>query len=692
MALVRIHPTLGYLTVYLAAVGLERLALPEDSGLAFFWPAAGVAALWMLSGRTRGRVLLDGALVVLGTTVLDVLMGVDVVPAVLLGLANASVGATFRRTSSLLEGRPFWGQLPRRLAGPRDLWGLGIASTAAALISAVPGVLAVLAESGSLTWDTPAGWVARTACSAFIVVAAVLGLLTTLLRAHARRGWSAIMTPAPRRFWGVELVAVGTISLGSAGVVFGSTQARPIAFVMIVASTWIGSRFSPAVGGLYTIVLGTMAALCTQSGRGPFQPIGDPTTQSIIVQVYVLVTAVIVLLLSLGASERAALLARVVESEARATSRADLVDAVTTVMNDGLVVVDANGSVLLSNPAAEALAGIGEDVPRVGTPQEHGFVRPDGTAPAAEDLPRSRALRGEFVSPTDLLRIDPQTGQQTMLSVSAMPLHQADPEAPAVAVLVMRDVTKSRAQSRELQNFAGVVAHDLKTPLTGVVSWAEILEEQLDDAGIAPEHPLRASLQRISGSADRMADLISDLLNFTQTQNAELTLEPVSLDEMVDQIARDLRGTHHQEIPLVEHGLLGHVMADRILVRQLFTNVIGNAVKYVAPGVVPHIVIGSAPIDDMLEIWVSDNGIGINDLDLGRVFDTFFRAASSTQDYPGTGLGLAICARMVERHGGRISARKGLDGQGTTMLFTLPVYVPGPLTDEVDAELFSATS
>jgi signal transduction histidine kinase len=99
--------------------------------------------------------------------------------------------------------------------------------------------------------------------------------------------------------------------------------------------------------------------------------------------------------------------------------------------------------------------------------------------------------------------------------------------------------------------------------------------------------------------------------------------------------------------------------------------VIGNAVKYVAPGVNPHISIEASLTGEMLEVSVSDNGVGIPDHDIGRVFDSFFRA-SSTLDYPGTGLGLAISAHTVERHGGRISALNRSGGQGTKIVFTLP--------------------
>jgi signal transduction histidine kinase len=681
------------MTVYLVALGVERLTVRDVTATAYFWPACGVAALWMLSGRTRGQVVLDAALHVLSTAVLDVLLGLDLLPAVLFGLANLAVGGIIRHASSVTERLSCWGPLPRRLAGTRDLWNLGLAAVVAAVASAVPGLLGVLAESGSPSSAEVTLWVVRSACSTFLVVASVLSLLTAVLRAHARHGPGAMFTASPRGHWRLELAMLIAVSSVSAVVIFGSHGALPVAFLMIMVSTWAGSRFSPAVGGSYAILLSSLAALCTQVGRGPFGSIEDPTARAVVIQVYALMTTVIVLMLSLGTAERAALLARALESEARASERADLVDAVTTVMTDGLVVVDANLDVLLSNPAAGRMAGVVATSSQDSTAQSFGVFRLDGSTPPLEELPRARALRGEFVPPTDVLCIDPKTGEQRILSISSAPLPPTGPGRPAMAVIVMRDVTKLHAQRRELESFAGVVAHDLKAPLTGVVSWAEILEEQLEDAAVADGVEMLASISRIRGSADRMTNLISDLLAYTQARDAELSVESVPLDELVDQIARELQDTHHDEIPVVEHAPLGRVMADPTLVRQLLTNVIGNAVKYVAPGVTPRVVIGSAPVDEMLEIWVSDNGIGIPDRDLGHVFDSFFRA-SSTRDYPGTGLGLAICARTVERHGGRISARKGQGGQGTSMIFTLPLDTTPPPSDspQPGLERVSATS
>jgi signal transduction histidine kinase len=503
------------------------------------------------------------------------------------------------------------------------------------------------------------------------VVAAVALTFAVARRAGPYSTFSNALTAQPRRHSALELVAATALTVGSGFLVFSAPATLPIAYVMIATSAWIGLRFTPAVGALHSFGFGTLALLCTFAGWGPFGSVDDLGQRAIMVQFFVAVTAVIVLMLAFGVSERLALTTQLRASEATATRRADLVDAVTSVMVEGLVVIDASGEILLSNPAAELMAGSATAVPRV-TASDRGFFRLDGSDVPAGELPHARALLGESVPPTDLLRIDPQTGQQRILSVSAAPLHPPTSEEPAVAVLVLHDVTKARGQQRELESFAGVVAHDLKSPLTGMISWAEILDEQLNETTIISPHDLRTSVSRIRSSADRMDHLISDLLAYTQAHSAELAVEPVSLDAMVDQIALDLADTHRAEVPVVEHVPLGHVMADQTLVRQLLTNLIGNAVKYVAPGVIPHIVIGSAPMEGMLEVWVTDNGLGIPDRDLGRVFDTFFRV-SSTQNYPGTGLGLAICARTVDRHGGRISARKGPDGQGTTMIFTLPL-------------------
>ena len=654
MALVRLYAPLGYLTAYLAAAALGRLTVVDGSGLALFWPAAGIAALWMLRGTTKRQLGLDAGLLLVGTTCLFLVLGVKPDTAALFGIANLVQGFGVRVVLTRLRQQPLVGPITLTITAPRTLLKLALASMAASVLSLPFATTGLWLTSGE--WSVVNGWVVRNYSSTFVVTAAALTIFGALQdRGHARpHGW---LTVEPRRHVGLELSLALALTMAAGLLVLTSPRQLPIAYVMIASSAWIGLRFSPPVGAVYSVSFGTTALLCTLAGWGPFGLVEDPMTRAIAAQFFVAVTTMIVLMLSFGVSEHVRLTGRLRESEARASKRADLLDAVTTVMTDGLSVIDTDGTVLLTNPAGERMTGLPVGSPRMESLPAHGIFNVDGSEANAAELPRARALRGEMVPAMDLLRIDPQTGQQAILSVSAAPL-KTTPDEPAAAVIVLHDVTKLRAQRRELENFAGVVAHDLNGPLAGVISWAELLEEQLNETVMVDGQALHTSVRKIRTTADRMANLIADLLAYTQAQSAELSLQSVCLDDMVAQIARDLHDTFHLEIPVVESTHLGSVLADPTLVRQLLTNLIGNAVKYVAPGVTPRIAITATRTADMLQIRVSDNGIGIPDQDLGRIFDSFFRA-SGTQGYPGTGLGLAICAQTVERHGGRISARRG---------------------------------
>jgi signal transduction histidine kinase len=686
MAHLRVPTSLGYLATYVVAMVVGMGTVQSGTGLAFFWPATGVAALWLLRGRNRDQVLLDAALLLAATVTVDLVHDLTPVAAVLYGLANLLMAVTVRLSSARFEFLSFWERLPRRVAGKSDVRALGLSSFAGAVVSLPIALAATYVQTDSFIRGFGLAWVARNTCSTFVVVASVLAILTTLFRSHAHRGWAARLASESRPHWQLELVVAASISLGATGVLFGSTRQLPIAFMLLLVATWIGYRFSPAVGGSYAIILSVVTVLCTEAGRGPFGAMVDPTARAVVVQIYALATTVMVLFVSLGVAERSALLARVVDSEARATSRAELLDAVMNLTPDGLAVVESTGKLVMLNPAGQVLAG--RDGPaRINDQGDPDFYQPDGSLLAPEDVPSVRALRGEVVTAEDMVRIDPGTGSQTILSVSAAPLDRPEAQGGRLAVVSIHDVTTERAHRRELQAFAGTVAHDLKTPLTGIGSWAEILGDQLDALGCDVAQA-RTSLRRIESSANRMEQLISDLLAYSQAQSATLAAVPLSLTGMVEAVARELRETNDVIPPVIDFKPLGRVLADRVLVRQLLSNVMGNAVKYVAPGDQPHIVVSSKTVGDMLEVRVADNGIGIPRAERGRIFDSFYRASSSG-DYPGTGLGLAICARAVERHGGRISARGGLDGRGTTVVFTLPLDCDPlvfPTQDEIDAD------
>ena len=692
MAPARIRLLVGCLVGYLAAVVLGRLAVLQDTGLALFWPAAGVAALWMLRGRTAREVTLDGALL-MATTAAYFAWAVGPLAGLALGVANLGQGLVVRLLHARITRRPFAGDQVAGIGTAWDMLRLAAVSVAAGAAGALPGSLAVEASGGTFSWMVPVTWVVRNACGTFVVAGAVLAVVSARREQHRGRPQ---LTSEPRRGSGVELAAVLAITVLAGVVVFSAPAGMPLAFLLIGTSSWVGFRFSPAVGAVHSLVFGSLVLVCTLLGWGPFGAVDDLALRALVVQSFVALTTALVLMLALGVAEKAALHARLRASEASATARAELLDAVTESITDGICVSDSWGHVVLANSAAAELAGNDGHGHHVHDPDDPGFLRPDGTRVPLQDLPHARALRGERVDAVDVVRVDPVTGLERVLQTTAVPLHHTAPpaspdategvEAGPLAVVLLHDATRDRAEKRILENFAGVVAHDLKGPLTGVLSWSEMGREQLARAGDPDAvDSARGSLDRIHRSAVQMNQLITDLLDYTLAGSAELHLVEHSLDDVVDQVVADLH-TADGEPPLVEHGVLGHVLADALLTRQLITNLLGNAVKYVDPGTRPHVVVEAVRRGDQLQVQVTDNGVGIPSVERGRVFDSFFRSSSTTGAYPGTGLGLAICARAVQRHGGSISAREGRDGVGTTMTFVLPAAATptvAPAPDDV---------
>ncbi len=662
--------TLGYVAAYVAALVVGRQTVVDTHQLAAFWPAAGVAALWLMRARGTAQLAMDTLLLLVATVVADTVMGVQGLATLLLfAAANAFHGLVVRWCAARLEVRPFRGELRRRLASTRDLLDLGATAIVASLASAPLGLLAAWASTGRWSWWIGLTWVVRNGSATLVVVAAALAVMTAWRR-EADLPWRRRLALTPDRRPGAapELAVVLLGSLGIGLSVF--TADTPIAFVLIVSAVWIGLRFSPVVGTLHTLGIGALAVTCTVLGLGPWGAFTDQMLRAVVVQLFVALHCMITLTLALGVADRTRLLARARASEARATSQAQLLHAVTTTMAEGIAVLDADRCVVMSNPAVARLTGLTAETGTAGTAEDYGFSTAEGHPLPLSNRITERVLRGERVVGEDLLRVDPESGAPRMLEVSAVPLHLSDRPEETLALLVVRDVSEQRAHQRELEGFAGVVAHDLKTPLNGVKSWAELLGDQLDDLEVDTS-PARRSLAHVRGSAERMQRLIDDLLAFTLSQSADLRPRPVDLDQLVDDLSRALDEASPTDDPQVLHERLGWVEADPMLVRQLMANLLSNAVKYVAPETTPRVVVAARRTDGLLEVSVSDNGIGIPTAERRRVFDSFYRVAGR-DDYTGTGLGLAICARAVERHGGGIAVHDGPGGLGTTVVFTLP--------------------
>lgn len=221
--------------------------------------------------------------------------------------------------------------------------------------------------------------------------------------------------------------------------------------------------------------------------------------------------------------------------------------------------------------------------------------------------------------------------------------------------------------NRELEEFAYVASHDLKSPLLVVTGFLELLQrtkaEQLDDDG-------RMYVDAALRGAARMGQLIDDLLTFSRVGRNDHNRHRVDLDVVVHQLTTDWSAAIDEAGATVRVGPMPSVLGDETLLRQLLENLLSNALKFRRPGVGLVIDIDSERRGAEWCISMTDNGVGVPVEHRERIFTMFTRLANS-EDRPGSGIGLAICHRVVQAHGGRLWAESG-DAGGACLRFTLP--------------------
>lgn len=246
------------------------------------------------------------------------------------------------------------------------------------------------------------------------------------------------------------------------------------------------------------------------------------------------------------------------------------------------------------------------------------------------------------------------------------------------AQLQARTEELSRSNT-ELEQFAYIASHDLQEPLRKVQAFGDMLATQFQPA-LGTEG--QDYLQRMQSAAQRMQVLINDLLKFSRVMTKAQPLVAVNLKLVAEQVLVDLEIRIQQTGGRVELGDLPIVQADELQMRELLQNLIGNSLKYHRPGVAPvvsvqaklvnsnHGVPGTPLSQPICEITVTDNGIGFEEKYAERIFAPFERLHG--REYEGTGMGLAICRKIVERHGGNITAH-GIMNQGAVFVVKLPV-------------------
>jgi signal transduction histidine kinase len=355
---------------------------------------------------------------------------------------------------------------------------------------------------------------------------------------------------------------------------------------------------------------------------------------------------------------------------------------------DGILVVDQRGDLIQTNEAMRQL--LGTDVPR--TVAERNALWQTRTASGAPIEPGTgptvRALRGVTSTRSELV-LRSAEGRDLVVSVSSAPLRARSGHILG-AVVVCRDITAVRRLQQAKDDFLSVASHELKTPLTALGGYAQMLRQRLARVGVEDERALRY-LVALETQARRMSELVSSLLDMSRLDAGRLQLRraPCDLAALVREVADQLGDLSAQHTVTVEAPvtLVGAWDADRV--EQVVVNLLTNAIRYSPRGGSITLTVGRADqfppeatppearTTPAAYVSVRDQGLGIPPDQLDAIFDRFHRTHADdlvdTEARHGMGLGLYISREIVERHGGRIWATSPGLGHGSTFTFTLPL-------------------
>ena len=368
-----------------------------------------------------------------------------------------------------------------------------------------------------------------------------------------------------------------------------------------------------------------------------------------------------------------------------------LLQSVLDSMTEGLVAADENGKFVLWNPAAKKIAGLGAaHLNPTEWSKHYGVFMTDTVTPFPDEKnPLAIAIKGVASSAVMFVR-NPELEEGVWIEISATPLRDAGGTARG-GVAAFRDITQRRrdeekiralnesleekvvqrteqlqAANHELEAFTYSVSHDLRAPLRHIGGFSKILSE---DFGHTLPEEARGYLQRIEDGVHRMGLLVDELLNLARVGRHALKLQPTWLNDIVEQVVSLLQPETEGRAVTWKIAELPTVDCDPILMKQVFQNLLANALKFTRPRERGVIEINSRQENGEVVIEVRDNGVGFNMKYKDKLFGVFQRL-HRPEDFEGTGIGLATVQRIVNKHGGRVWAESELD-RGATFYFTL---------------------
>jgi two-component system, OmpR family, phosphate regulon sensor histidine kinase PhoR len=334
--------------------------------------------------------------------------------------------------------------------------------------------------------------------------------------------------------------------------------------------------------------------------------------------------------------------------------------AILTNMAEGVIALDATGRIIAINPALARVFSL--DPAAVQGKQfievlRHHQLDQLVRGTLADQRPRLEEVR-TFVP------------DERIFEAQAAPLNEEGRFAGVLVVL--HDITRLRRLEQVRRDFVANVSHELRTPLASIKGFAETLEM----GAISDTENARSFVTSIQNQADRMTALVEDLLDLSAIESGEraTVIEPVYAAEMLEDVCRDLRplaGRKKLTLSVQAPASLPPIAGDRNQLRQIFVNLLENALKFTQQG---GVTVVAAAAGELVSISIADTGLGIPSQDLDRVFERFYRVDKArSREMGGTGLGLSIVKHLVESHGGTVHVESSV-GKGSTFTVHLPIY------------------
>jgi two-component system phosphate regulon sensor histidine kinase PhoR len=359
-------------------------------------------------------------------------------------------------------------------------------------------------------------------------------------------------------------------------------------------------------------------------------------------------------------NELGAITARLRDRLDELTEDRDRAGQILDALDDGVLLLDGAGRLLVANPAARSWFGLPDDL-RPGLPVKRVLGIPQVSALAEQ----AAAARAPVVGNLTLVFPEPRT-----LAMRAFPL--ADRGPTGRIVVTMTDITQRRRLEVLRRDFVANASHELKTPVAAVRALAETLLTALPDD---PEAGRRFA-ERIGREAERLDVLVRDLLDLSRVERGTLDVEPVDLVGLAKEVAGgygDLAEERRVRLSLELEPQVT-MRGDRAQLGLLLSNLLDNALRHTQARGTVCVRLGATESRVLLQ--VADTGEGIPAGELPRIFERFYRVDKArARKTGGTGLGLAIVRHVAEGHGGTVRAESEL-GQGSTFTVTLPVAGP----------------